>query len=299
MKSNNRANPRTARLCNIRATSIPHLPRGLPPRALAIREGEGVKKFQRVICAVPSAIFRQGFISRPNNSGIIRTGNPSSRPALAAPQFLAYTRPMDANHAPASPGPAERALEGEEVDRLLAEMAQSGQKPVVKENIRRTLKLNYSHDAMIDAMLANPAITLDELSAMFSRSRGWISTIRHSDAFMARMEFRRQMLVDPLVKDAIDERLMGSSERAKALLHRSLEVLQEKLEGPAASIPDNLALRAAEFGAKTLGLGGNAPQAPAAPPTARLEELADRLIALQNRTLRGHDVSDATIIKDT
>lgn len=211
---------------------------------------------------------------------------------------------MDANHATASPGPTEKVLEGEEVDRLLAEMAGAGGDPKNRDRHKPSVGakppqvLRYSHDAMIDAILANPRVKQSELSQMFGYTQSWVSTIMSSDAFKARLAMRRELLVDPTVRDAIEDRLMGSAERAQALLDRSLAVLQEKLEGPASSIPDNLALRAAEFGAKTLGLGGNAPQAPTAPPTARLEELADRLIALQNRTLRGHDVSDATIIKD-
>ena len=226
----------------------------------------------------------------------MRTQNHPCHSHLALSTPIAYTRPMDTATTPDLP---ERELSPREVDELLAEMAQAGGAlQTTKPNIRKTLKVSYSHDAMIDHMLMNPTVTLDELAAMFGRTRGWISTIKHADAFKARMEYRRQLLVDPTIKDAIDERLMGSAEKAEALLHRSLEVLQEKLSGPASAIPDNLALRAAEFGAKAIGLGGNAPPAAPVASTNRLEELADRLIALQSRAVRGADVSDATILRE-
>jgi hypothetical protein len=72
------------------------------------------------------------------------------------------------------------------------------------------------------------------------------------------------------------------------MTEKSLEVLQAKLsEANVGSIPDNLVLRAAELGAKALGIGGNAPPAPAAIPLDHLEGLAGRLMALQSRVQAG------------
>ena len=54
----------------------------------------------------------------------------------------------------------------------------------------------------------------------------------------------------------------------------------EKLQAPAAFIPDNLVLQAAALGAKSLGLG-QVKEVSGTPPANGLDQLADRLIALQ------------------
>lgn len=159
-------------------------------------------------------------------------------------------------------------------------------------------RLRYSHDAMIDVILSNPRIRNGELAAMFGYTQSWVSTIQSSNAFKARLAMRRELLVDPFIKDAVEDRIMGSTEKAEAVLNRSLEVLQEKLSGPSAGISDELALRAAQFGAKTLGLGGNAPPAPPPIDPNRLESLAERLLALQGRHQTPRDISEAVIIRD-
>lgn len=232
----------------------------------------------------------------------MRPQNTTCQPLLAHTTPTAYNPPMDA---PTPLPPTATELSPSEVDALLAELAGQGGDPKNRDRHRPAVgarppaTLRYSHDAMIDAILSNPRIRQGELAQIFGYTPSWVSTIMSSDAFKARLAMRRELLVDPTVRDAIEDRLMGSAEKAQALLDRSLAVLQEKLEGPASAIPDNLALRAAEFGAKTLGLGGNAPPAPPAPSANRLEELADRLIALQNRAVRGADVSDAKIIRES
>lgn len=133
-------------------------------------------------------------------------------------------------------------------------------------------KVRYTHDAMIDLMIAQPGISQNALAKHFGYTASWVSTIISSDAFQARLAARRAEVVDPIVSFSIEEKMKG-------LVDRSLEVLQEKLSAPAAVVPDNLALRAAELGAKALGLGGNAP-APAI-PTDHLNTLASRLLSLR------------------
>ncbi len=69
-------------------------------------------------------------------------------------------------------------------------------------------------------------------------------------------------------------------------------MLQQKLSAPAAAVPDNLALRAVELGAKALGIGGNAPPKVQVQAADYLEVLAGRLIALQSNVQKGvgHEV---------
>lgn len=132
--------------------------------------------------------------------------------------------------------------------------------------------IKYSHDALIDAIIANPQASQGQLAAHFGYSAAWVSTIMASSVFKDRLADRRGELIDPSITASIEERF-------RALTERSLQVLQEKLSQPTISIPDNLALRAAELGAKAMGIGGNAPPPP--PPADHLSKLSERLILLQ------------------
>lgn len=141
------------------------------------------------------------------------------------------------------------------------------------ENTRpanRTLhKLRYTHEAMIDLIIANPGISQNQLAATFGFTACWVSNILASDAFQMQLSKRRAELVDPAITATIEERFKG-------LVIQSLDVLQRKLEKPAVS--DTVALKALELGAKALGVGGNAP-APIIP--VDLSNLRDRLLGLR------------------
>ena len=133
--------------------------------------------------------------------------------------------------------------------------------------------IRYSHDNLIDVIIAHPRIQQNELAAMFGYSAAWISTIMCSDAFKAKLEQSREELVDPEIRLRLEERF-------RAITTRSLQVLQEKLSQPQSQISDQLAIKAAELGAKCLGFGQPQPTV-IAPPEDHLERIADRLIALQ------------------
>jgi hypothetical protein len=148
-------------------------------------------------------------------------------------------------------------------------------------------KVRYTHDAMIDMVVENPWVSQGELAKHFGYTEAWVSLIFSSDAFKERLEQRKQELVDPTIRASIDERL-------RAITVRSLEVLAHKLSKNPDQVPDNLALRAAELGAKGLGIGGNAVPNSILPPN-HLESLAQRLLALQPKNLKG-EVYEGEII---
>lgn len=152
----------------------------------------------------------------------------------------------------------------------------------------RPAKLSYTHDAMIDLIIANPAISNNELAVSFGYTPAWCSMIKGSDAFRARLAARRAELVDPQITLSLEEKIRGVSERA-------VEVLAEKLTAPAVAISDQLAIRAAEFGAKALGVGGHAPAAVV--PADHLEQLAKRMIELQQRHRSNRNVEDVPFIE--
>lgn len=136
---------------------------------------------------------------------------------------------------------------------------------------QRILALNYSHDAMVDTMIANPSINQNGLAAMFDKTPAWVSVILASDAFKMRLAARREQLIDPAILSSIEERF-------RALAEKSLEVLQEKLCQP--QVSDDLALKAAALGAKALGIGGNASPKLVVNSSERLDILAGRLTGL-------------------
>lgn len=134
-------------------------------------------------------------------------------------------------------------------------------------------KIGYSHQDMIDFIIANPGVTQNALAARYGYSVGWVSNVMASDAWQSAMAARRAEIVDPALVATVEERFKGIT-----LL--SLTRLQQKLEAP--QVSDNVVLKAVELGAKAMGVGGNAP--PAAPPAGdHLAALANRLIELQSR----------------
>ncbi len=108
-------------------------------------------------------------------------------------------------------------------------------------------KLSYSHQAMIDLLVANPMISQGELAKAFGYTQAWISRIIRSDSFREQLAQRKAELVDPLVLQSIELRF-------EALVTQSLDILEQKLSKEAQPTAD-LALKAAELGSRALGYG--------------------------------------------
>jgi hypothetical protein len=136
-------------------------------------------------------------------------------------------------------------------------------------------RLRYTHVDAIDFIIANPGVSQNDVAARYGFSPGWLSNVMASDAWQSAMAARRTELVDPALAATIEERFRG-------VTILSLERLHQKLSAP--QVSDNVVLKAVELGAKSLGLGGNAP--PAMPNQDHLAQLANRLIDLQSR-IRG------------
>lgn len=106
-------------------------------------------------------------------------------------------------------------------------------------------RVKYSHDAMIDAMIENPAVHQNELAAKFGYTVPWVSRICNSDAFLARLAQRKADLVDPTIAASLEEKL-------RALASVSLDVVLEKVA--TVRNPD-LAMQAAKLSTTALGFG--------------------------------------------
>jgi hypothetical protein len=109
-------------------------------------------------------------------------------------------------------------------------------------------KVAYTHDSMVDILIAEPTITQNELADRFGYTAGWISQIIASDTFQARLAERKDEIVDPTIRATVKQNF-------EALVVRSQALLLEKLNKPAAQLPDQLVLRSLEVGSKALGFG--------------------------------------------
>jgi len=112
----------------------------------------------------------------------------------------------------------------------------------------RLQKVRYSHEAMIDVLIAEPTITQAELAKRFGRSQSWISIVMGSDAFQGALAKRRDDVMNPEIIASLEDRYRG-------LADQSLRVLAEKLE---ASRNPDLALKTLEISGKALGFGARA-----------------------------------------
>lgn len=166
----------------------------------------------------------------------------------------------------------------------LVDSGQIGETPSYSAPARRVIaptmgnidKINYSHQDMIDFIIANPGISQGDLAKRYGYSQGWVCNVMASDAWQTMMAARRAELVDPVLAATVEERFRG-------ITMKSLQRLDAMLDAPI--VPAAVVLKAVELGAKAMGVGGNA--APPPTPTDHLAQLANRLIDLQANVRKG------------
>lgn len=106
-------------------------------------------------------------------------------------------------------------------------------------------RIKYTHDAMIDLIIANPGMKQGQIAAHFGYTEPWVSRIFCSDAFQARLAERKTEIVDPTITASVKDRIEG-------LAMQSLEIISEKL---AATKNPDLAIKAFELSTKAAGYG--------------------------------------------
>lgn len=84
-------------------------------------------------------------------------------------------------------------------------------------------RVKYSHDAMIDLIIARPEMKQGEIAKHFGYTQPWVSRIMNSDAFLARLAQRKADIVDPSISLSVNEKLAAAASR-------SLDIVLEKLE---------------------------------------------------------------------
>lgn len=106
-------------------------------------------------------------------------------------------------------------------------------------------RVRYTHDAMIDLVIARPDISQNEIATHFGYSVGWVSQVFCSDAFQARLADRRNEIVNPVLTASVEDRIAN-------LAGKSLDVLQKKLE---ATNSADLAIKCLEITTRARGYG--------------------------------------------
>lgn len=143
---------------------------------------------------------------------------------------------------------------------------------VYKGIMAEIAKIRYTHDAMIDFIVANPMVRQREIAAFFGMTEAWISQVFSSDVFKMRLMKRREELVDPTIQATLEEGF-------EALCRQSIAIVREKLE--ANRNPDlaiealKVASRASGFGARTQPLIQNQVVVVVPPKSASSAEWAD------------------------
>lgn len=106
-------------------------------------------------------------------------------------------------------------------------------------------RVRYTHDAMIDLILAQPDLKQHQIAGYFGYTEAWVSRVFGSDAFQARLAERKTELVDPTIVASLNEKIT-------ALAHQSLDILADKLQATKSA---DMALKSLELSTKALGMG--------------------------------------------
>jgi len=100
-------------------------------------------------------------------------------------------------------------------------------------------------EALIDRMVASPAMTKKDLAAEIGRSEMWVTNAIRTDEFKEKLAARKEEIIDPLLRQTL-------AEQFEALASISSEILLEKLmKGKDAE----LALKCIGVTSKALGYG--------------------------------------------
>lgn len=111
----------------------------------------------------------------------------------------------------------------------------------------RDLKMGTKplHEAIIDAIIAQPQVRAAALAAQFGYSVEGIRVLMRTDAFREKLAERKGEIVDPLLTASVEERL-------KSLADLSIQRLLEKLS---ANPSDRLVTDSVELSTRALGYG--------------------------------------------
>ena len=136
----------------------------------------------------------------------------------------------------------------------------------------------YTHEGMVDLIVANPTWTHKQFAAAYGRPASWFATLLATDAFQLVLDGRRSEVTDPSITATLEERV-------RALTIKSLTVLQGKLES--SKVDDLLVMSSLNAGIKALGMGTAKPDGEKKGTPASIASLADKLVDRMRDTGQG------------
>jgi hypothetical protein len=169
-------------------------------------------------------------------------------------------------------------------------MMEVGQLPAVAPAKPAIQKLRYSHEAMIEMIVAEPSVPQHELARRFGMTQSWISTVINSDAFQVKLHER--------MGETWGELTTSMQDQLKGLMARSMEILRAKLDNHHSNIPDQLALRTLELTSRAAGYGARDTTTVNVNVTQKLDDNADQLVHLLRRKKAEVLEGESTFIGD-
>jgi hypothetical protein len=134
--------------------------------------------------------------------------------------------------------------------------------------------ITHVHEALVDAVLMNPAVSKEDLSELTGKSKQWVSYALQSPLVKNLIESRRCEILNPVITASIEERLNAVAAEAIDLLHS--KILMGK-------VSDSLLIKAVELSTRHMNVG-NVKTEEKAVESNHLESLASRLVALKSKT---------------
>ena len=110
--------------------------------------------------------------------------------------------------------------------------------------VRNTLKPSAT-EQIIDYIIVNPGVSRKQIAQEFGRSDGWVLALMSSDSFQAQLDARKDELLDPLLRQTLEEQF-------GVMARLSSEIITEKL---LKQRDTDLALQALTLSSKALGYG--------------------------------------------
>lgn len=130
-------------------------------------------------------------------------------------------------------------------------------------------KFEYTPEAMIDLIVANPTWSHRKYASYFGYPPSWFANVLASDEFQLKLDPRRSEIKNPAITATLRERFTS-------LTVQSLACLQVRMDSD--DIHESTVVKAIEVGVKALGMGSEG--AMQVKQHGGLESLADRLTGL-------------------
>ena len=146
-------------------------------------------------------------------------------------------------------------------------------------NALQLKRLGHRHLAIMDFMLANPVVPMSAVADEFRVSPAWLSTVRNSDLFVARLNERRKLMDE--------DQAFKITRKLGALAEKGLDALTHIVEDEEQSA--SVKLDATKTALEAIGFLGKASQAqPAQTAPVQVNIGADVFQQAREKALQGH-----------